>query len=291
MRLAVAGSVDYPTYSRDWPLLLPALAELGITGSIEDWTDPDVDWAAYDLILAHGVWGYIHQPDAFVAWTERMDGHPGVVNSPATLRWNMDKRYLVELAETGVPTVPTVWLAPSDHSPAALPDGEIVVKPTISGGGHETARYTSEERAEAHSHIDRLLAAGRTVMVQPFQAQVEDQGEVAVILLGGEVSHTVGKASMLRPGAGAQDDLIANLVITPASASASQVAIAQATVAAAEALLGPITYARVDLVPLADGTPGVLELEVLDPALFFEFAPEAAGRLAQVLRRRNRPGA
>ena len=35
---------------------------------------------------------------------------------------------------------------------------------------------------------------------------------------------------------------------------------------------------------LADGTPAVLELELLDPALFFETDPAAAARFAQVLR-------
>ena len=282
-RLAVAGSVNYPTYSQDWPRLQPALAKLGVTAAIEQWTDHDVDWAAYDLILAHGVWGYIHQPEDFVAWTERLDGHPGVVNSPATLRWNMDKRYLTDLAEAGVPVVPTVWLSPTDQSPATLPDGEIVVKPTISGGGHETARYSPDELALAHAHIDRLLAGGRTVMVQPFQAAVEDQGEVGVILFGGQFSHAIGKAPMLDPRAGAQEDLIDKLIVTPGTASEIHLAVARATMAAAEALVGTITYARVDMVPLANGSPAVLELEVLDPALFLETAPGAARQLAQVL--------
>jgi hypothetical protein len=49
---------------------------------------------------------------------------------------------------------------------------------------------------------------------------------------------------------------------------------------------GPTAYARIDLVRLDDGSPAVLELELLDPALFFEQHPQGALRFARVLRDR-----
>ena len=68
------------------------------------------------------------------------------------------------------------------------------------------------------------------------------------------------------------------------AANATQLETAHLALAAAEQLVGPTTYARVDLVSLHDGTPAVLELELLDPALFFETHPAAATRFARVLR-------
>ncbi len=67
-----------------------------------------------------------------------------VVNPPAVLRWNIDKRYLRDLEAAGVPVVPTSWADPggdTDADELDLPDGEIVVKPSVSGGGFQTARY------------------------------------------------------------------------------------------------------------------------------------------------------
>jgi hypothetical protein len=195
-----------------------------------------------------------------------------------------------------VATLPTTWLTPdsrsdsdsdSDELALPLPQGEFVVKPTVSGGGFETARYPGgDEQAasDAPVHVRRLLSAGRTVMIQPYQAAVDTHGEAGLIFLGGRYSHAIGKGPLLRPGAGPQSHLYQDEKIGAFMPSESQLETAHLALATAERLVEPTTYARVDLVDLADGTPAVLELELLDPALFFETDPPAATRFAQVLR-------
>ncbi len=256
---------------------------MGITATTSVWTDQNVNWEAFDLVVANGAWDNIHRPDEFLSRADGVAARTPVVNSPATLRWNMDKRYLAALDAAGVPTVPTLWLHPTDPPSSDLPAGEIVVKPAISGGGFETARYEAQEGEVARSHIDRLLDAGRTVMVQPYQESVDAQGEVGLVFLGSRFSHAIGKGPVLRPGAAAAPDLLDNLVISRASPTGAQLQAAHHALSVAEDLHGPTTYARVDLVTLADGTPAVLELELLDPALFFEIEPAGAHRFALVL--------
>ena len=87
-----------------------ALAELGIEASTQVWTDPACRWDEFDLVLANGAWDNIHRPDEFLAWADRVAEVTTLVNAPAVLRWNLDKRYLAALADAGVPTVPTTWL-------------------------------------------------------------------------------------------------------------------------------------------------------------------------------------
>jgi O-ureido-D-serine cyclo-ligase len=87
----------------------------------------------------------------------------------------------------------------------------------------------------------------------------------------------------LQPGAAAQVDLWRTERIAPVEPTDSQLHIARAALQVAERLLGPTTYARVDLIPLTDGSSAVLELELLDPALFFEHHPAGAVRFAEVL--------
>jgi O-ureido-D-serine cyclo-ligase len=287
----------------DWPLLRQALADTGVAASTRVWTDPDVPWHEFDLVVANGAWDNIHRPAEFLAWVATVAETTPMVNSPDVLRWNLDKRYLAALSDAGVATVPTTWLTPDPaldpREPGepgepglGLPPGtsEFVVKPTISGGGFETARYragdaqAAQAAQAARAHIQRLLDAGRTVMIQPYQAAVDAQGEAGLIFLGGRYSHAIGKGPLLRVAAGPQSRLWEHEEIGALTPTEAQLESAHLALAAAEHLVGPTTYARVDLVSTADGTPAVLELELLDPALFFETLPSAATRFAQVLR-------
>ena len=49
--------------------------------------------------------------------------------------------------------------------------------------------------------------------------------------------------------------------------------------------LGPLAYARVDLLDGPDGAPVILELELTEPCLYLPSAAGAAERLAAVLTR------
>jgi hypothetical protein len=290
-RLAVAASAAYPELRDDWPLLRAALATRGIEASTVVWNDPAVDWAGFDLVLANGAWDYIHHLDQFVAWTDRVGAQTRLVNPADALQWNADKHYLHDLARLGVPIVPTVFVdRPGDPAdpgrPVALPAGAFVIKPTVSGGAFQSARYDHEsEQAEARAHLDHLLASGRDAMIQPYQAAVDSTGETGLIFVEGQISHAIHKEALLRPGVGATEGLAEQMVITLDTAAPHQLEMAGQVLEAATSLVGPLTYARVDLVPDDAGTPMLMELEILDPALFFELHPAGVERLAAVLDR------
>jgi hypothetical protein len=287
-RVAAASGALYPDLHDDWPLLRAALADAGVDALTAVWSDPAVDWSAFDLVLASGTWGNIHHVDEFLAWADGVAAR-GVPlrNSPATLRWNIDKHYLLELQRAGVPTVPTQWVEPGTADAVlaslTLPEGEVVVKPSVSGGGYRTARYERHEHPAARSHVAELIASGRTAMVQPYEPRVDAEGETGLVFIGGTFSHAVHKGPMIRRGAGPLEHLLDNLVITPATPTAAQLRVAGGALAAAEQVLGPTSYARVDMVETSHGGPAILELELLDPVLFFPQHPEAAVTLAREL--------
>ena len=289
-QVALAASPQYPDLFEEGPLVLHALEDVGLDARTAVWSDPAVDWSAFDLVVANGAWDNIHHPAAFLDWADRVAGAGvPVVNPPATLRWNLDKRYLRDLEAEGVPTVPTRWVEsdrPFDPSTLDFPTGEIVVKPSLSGGGYRTARYEPHEHEAARAHVAELIGSGRTAMIQPYQPAVDAAGEVGLVFLGGTFGHAIHKDPMIRRGVGAVDSLIENQVVTGATATPAQLAVGRRAVAAAERLLGPTTYARVDIVERSDGEPAVLELELLDPVLFFVEAPGSAATFARVLRER-----
>ncbi|PZS33044.1 MAG: hypothetical protein DLM59_07095, partial [Pseudonocardiales bacterium] len=151
------------------------------------------DWDAFDLSVVRSTWDYTDRHERFLAWA---DSVPRLHNPAGVLRWNTDKHYLGELAAAGVPVVPTDFVEPGEQ--VRLPgSGEYVVKPAVSAGGRDTARYGSGQTAAARTHMAALLAAGRTVMVQPYLGRVAEEGETTLIYLGGVFSHGARTGELL----------------------------------------------------------------------------------------------
>ena len=141
-------------------------------------------------------WDYAPRRDEFVAWAASV---PRLANAAAVVAWNTDKRYLAELSAAGVPIVPTVWVEPGDAWQPSH-EGHWVIKPSISAGSLDTGRYDlsdTSHREHAAAHVERLQAAGRTVMIQPYLAAVDTYGETALMFIDGAFSHAIRKGPML----------------------------------------------------------------------------------------------
>lgn len=240
------------------------------------WDDPDVDWGAFDLVVVRSPWDYQEQRDRFLAWADRV-GPDRLRNPPSVLRWNTDKRYLLELAEAGLPVVPT------QLGVAAIADqrGPFVVKPTVSAGSRDTARFEADDRdrARARALAERIEAGGRTAMVQPYVPSVDERGETALLFLGGTYSHAIRKGPILERGAEPTEELFAAEEIRPRTPTDAERAVAEAVLD--HVGRDDLLYARVDLVEDPEGRPLVLELELTEPSLFFEHAPGSAETLAR----------
>jgi hypothetical protein len=267
----------------DFPLR-DALRARSIEVDAVRWDDPAADWDAYDLAILRSPWDYVPRRDAFLAWAASV---PRLVNPADVLVWNTDKRYLHDLAAAGVPVTPTTYLSPGDTwTPPA--SGEWVVKPTISAGSQDTGRYTLPAQSSlATAHVERLLAAGRTAMIQPYLSAVDTDGESALLFFPAPdgrltFSHAARKGPMLTgPDEGKIDP--GSEQITARQPSDAELAVAAQVLAAIPFDQARLLYARVDLIPGPDASPVLLELELTEPSLFFGTAPEAAERLADAV--------
>ncbi|VXB24104.1 conserved hypothetical protein [Aeromicrobium sp. 9AM] len=263
----------------DLPLLLDAAGRRGIDAEITVWDDPAVDWSAYDAVVVRSCWDYFTRREEFLAWAASV---PRLHNSHEVLAWNTDKVYLRQIEAAGVPIIETRWdVAPGDD----LGDHtEWVVKPTISAGSRDTARWGSPDDVYAHSA--ELVAAGRTSMTQPYISSVDDEGETAMLFLGGEFSHAIRKGQLLHRGEGVRQDRDSRESIDPRTPSDAQLEVSTAALAAARDILGftePLLYARVDLVTADDGAPVLIELELAEPSLFLPQSGGGADRLLDAI--------
>lgn len=260
-----------PDLDADDRLVVEPLASLGCHVTAAVWDDPAVDWDRFDVSVLRSTWDYTDRRDDFVRWARSV---PRLLNPAHVVEWNSDKRYLRELAGTGVPVVPTSWTS----NPAAAdlpPTGEYVLKPSVGAGSLDAGRFNLTDpaaRTRAIDHLQGLLARGQTVMVQPFASAIETNGETGVILVESKFSHAIRKGPMLGPVARDEvNGLYLEETIERRNATTHELDLAQTAVVAARQILGleeALLYARIDMVPGDDGRPMVMELELTEPSLF-----------------------
>jgi glutathione synthase/RimK-type ligase-like ATP-grasp enzyme len=275
-------------HDEDMPPLAAALAALGARAEIADWDDDRIEWQRFDCALLRSAWDYAERRAEFLAWAARVSRLTRLVNPESVVRWNTDKHYLRELARTGAPVVASRFVEPGEDGRRALdeflsaePARELVVKPAVGAGSRDARRHGRDARAAASAHIAQLLAAGRSVLLQPYLARVDHDGETALMYFEGRFSHAVRKGPLLPAGAAGTTALFAPEQISARRAAADELESAERVLRALPFEV-PL-YARIDLIRDDAGRALLLELELTEPSLFFGHAAGSAARLAAAL--------
>jgi glutathione synthase/RimK-type ligase-like ATP-grasp enzyme len=276
VQLRVATCVALPEPDQDAAVLAAALDRAGVRWALVAWDDPAVDWDAAIPTVIRSTWNYSRHIDAFVAWIRRVAAAAPLVNPPDVVLGNVRKRYLLELAARGVPVVPTTLVTPGNH--AALPAGRFVVKPEIGAGSWLTRTFEPGDDASARAHLAEVLRWGNA-LVQPYVTSVEDYGERSLVWIDGELSHAIRKAPRFSGDA--------ESTTGPLPIADDERAVAMAALAP---VVDRILYGRVDIARDSAGRPMVMELELVEPSLFFARGAGSADRYVTALRRRLRLG-
>lgn len=283
MDIALATSAALPGLSSDDRLLLLALLRAGVDAEPVVWEDPYYEWGDVRACMVRSAWDYAFRRDAFVRWARSVGNRTPLWNSAAVVEWNTHKRYLLDLAAAAVPVVPTrVLTSGTPVDLAALLDETGWDRAVLKAAVAQTGRYLMAVDRDAVSagqrHLDRLLPH-EDMLLQPYLESITTNGEVSLVFLEGELSH----AAVKRAPSGdfrVHDDFGGTLDLhTPSDA---EVAVGRAALAAVEE---PLLHARVDLVNGDDG-PLVMELELVEPDLYFRVAAGSADRCAAAIRDR-----
>ncbi|MFE7562783.1 RimK family alpha-L-glutamate ligase [Kitasatospora sp. NPDC057500] len=283
-RVALVTSEAGLELDEDLPAVVAALGERGLAAEPVVWGGAGrTPWESFDLAVVRSTWDYAERLDEFLAWADGTARATRLWNPAPLIRWNSDKHYLAELARRGVAVVPTRFLEPGSPDGPAWPDGPdgVVVKPVVSAGAVDTARYEAGRSGEAARHARALLERGRGVMVQPYLPRVAE-GERALVLFDGEFSHAVRKGPVLTEPGVIDNDRLPHPDVTAHRPTEAEIRTALAALAAVPAARPPL-FARVDLVLDAGGAPVVLELELVEPNLFLDTDPLGPGRFADAV--------
>lgn len=283
LRVALVTAREARGLDEDLPPLETAMRTADLRPDVVDWDDPAVDWSSYDFALLRSTWDYTDRLHEFLAWVDSAASRTILLNPPGVVRWNTDKHYLTELARAGVPVVPSSFIEPGESAVETLGAflarndmREFVVKPSVGAGSRDTQRHPRHAVAPAVAQAQRLLSAGRSVLLQPYLDSVDRDGETSLIYFQGRFSHAIRKGALLPAGSTASPaiGLFAPEKITARIPGADELQTAERVLAALPFEM-PL-YARVDLIRNATSSPVLLELELTEPSLFFAHSPRSA---------------
>jgi hypothetical protein len=285
-RAALATCAERPELTRDDTLLARALQRRGVATVPRPW-DATVDWGGFSAVVLRSTWDYHLRIDAFHSWLDRLDAsRVPVLNPTRIVRWNSHKGYLRDLRDRGVPILPTLWLGRGEQRTLenVLDEtgwSEAVVKPAVSASAHDTWRTSRARADQDQAAFDAQLLAG-DVLVQELAPEIASEGEWSLVFFGPVWSHAVLK----RPAPGdfrVQEELGG----TPQSLVPPPALVGQAERILAGLPAMP-AYARVDGVARG-GRLLLMELELIEPALYLGTSAGAADRFADAVLDTLRP--
>jgi glutathione synthase/RimK-type ligase-like ATP-grasp enzyme len=281
--VALVSCAEAYDHDTDLPLLVRAFGDRGLVAEIVDWHDANVDWSRFVAAILRSPWDYHRRHHEFLQWLTVASAATRVFNPAEIVTWNIDKTYLKELVDDGIPVIPTTYVSNAEELVLAndLIKGDVVVKPTVSAGSNNTERHVNSASTAA-AHIAALLDAGKVAMVQPYQRFIDERGETGMLFFNGEFSHAFRKGAILATGENTKNGLFTEEDIGPRDASREELELGEQVIGFIVAKFGesPL-YARVDVVRGSAGVPVVMEVELAEPSLFLHTARDSAARFVQ----------
>ena len=263
-------------------LVMDGVEKLNLITIKKDWNDTNFNWSSTKSAIFRSTWDYFDQFSNFRNWLELVKEQCYLINPYEQINWNLDKHYLLDLQKLDLPIVESVFVSKKTQLNLETISKsknwkDIVIKPTISGAARHTYHLKNDEIKKFQ---DKWLSLtnNEDFMVQEFQKNILSSGEIAVMLFGGEYSHSVLKKAK-KGDFRVQDDFGGSVeIINP---SLEIIELAEKTVKSLKTM--PL-YARVDIIFDNGSNPVISELELIEPELWFRFKEESAFKLAEIVK-------
>ena len=279
--ILVATCSEYPHPTPNLEALIGALRSLGAEAAYLPWkTTPLETCATADAVLPLCCWDYYDDPKRFLGWIDALEARgTRLINPPDILRWNFRKSYLLEIAAAGLPVPKTLHLSQASRETIEQRMEEhgwriAVLKPVSSQNGHGVQKLDLAERSTWS--IEGMT--GETLL-QEYQEDVGALGETTLTFIDGTFSHAIRR--VLKAG-----EWRAN---PQYGITYERVEVSLDVIDTAQSYLGLLPqvplYARVDGLVRASGFM-LMELELIDPYLYLEFAPGSADVMVRALLQR-----
>lgn len=265
-------------------LLVEPLKKFGWKVETVSWRDKNINWRDYEVVIVRSTWDYQKSPEEFLRVLEEINSQTQLENNLEIIKWNMDKTYLRNLEVKGIKIVPTIWRDRFNRNELPsffeeLKTDEIIIKPTISANADNTFRIKAAD-LDTHILILDTTFKNRAVVVQPFMKKIITEGEYSLFYFGGKYSHAILKTPKQNDFRVHEEHGGKLQLVQPEEEMKKE----------AEKILKAIEqnllYARIDFVRTDENDFALMELELIEPSLYFNMDPKSPERFAEVFNNR-----
>lgn len=276
-RVGFVTNTQFPHLTDSDSLTIEPLRKRGVQVEPIIWSSPPPSLNQFDAIIMRSAWDYHTRYAQFSSWlTSLQQKSVRVYNTVDTMLWNSNKTYLLDLASKGVSIVPTIIIHSINNADWQKIEKwpEIIIKPTVGASAFGITKLKTANKRDIKNKIKELLQIG-DILIQPFVKEIYD-GEISFMFFNKQFSHAMlkkPKTSDFRtqPKFGGKEQRI-----FPSTQLLQQ---AQTIL---ERITVPLLYARLDAI-VVNNNLQLMELELIEPHLFLEEAPEKASIFAEAI--------
>ena len=280
MKLALLTCTNLPSWEEDDRFFHEALDRSGIEWSVVAW-DSDTEWSIFDAALIRTTWDYVDRREEFLDRLKEIASQTRLFNPIDIVGWNLEKTYLRDLEESGIPIAPTVWIDTDIDLKSVMTDrgwDRGFLKPVIGACAVDTNRFTLAEVDSAQVWLNDLVEKGERMMLQPYLETVETDGEYSAIYFGQTLSHCVQKIPV-QGDYRVQDDYGASDHSIESTQYPEMMQVAEMTLQYLQDRFSDVLVTRMDFLKTSDSQFVINEVEMIEPSLFFRHSTEMSGRL------------
>lgn len=270
---------DLGWYVADDDLAIGPLRDLGLEVSTLSWRQTKRKWSEFEAVIIRTPWDYQSSPKEFLATLAEIEEQTRLENPLDVVRWNLAKTYLRDIEARGVRIVPSIWQPAYSQDQFeswqhVLGANELIIKPTVSATAEDTYRLKSFDES-----LEGVFAT-RPFLVQPFMSNIVDEGEYSLFYFNGRYSHAINKSPKANDFRVQEEH---GGIITAIEPDYQLLSSGSEVIAEIEREL---LYARVDFVRDGEGKLCLMELELIEPALYLRMDKDAPQRFARAIEER-----
>ena len=193
--LTISDLSNFQSYDN---LIVQPLSKLGWECEFIPWDSISINWDDFDAVIIRSTWDYQQKEKLFFKTLQSIEASTATLyNSLDAVKWNINKRYLLELEKENISIIPTRLYDSFDFDIvnqlfSFFNENKLIIKPCVSANADDTFILEQNKLGSLKPVLENTFSQ-KDFLVQPFIKNIRIEGEYSLIYFGNRLSHVLLK--------------------------------------------------------------------------------------------------